>query len=80
MNACGGTFNAQKHQLMNMGVWSQLKGRRQQMCQNMVLWFVSRSITHKGNELILRLYLAQRKQGKCQRNHSGQTLGIEVLQ
>lgn len=28
MNACGGTFNVQKHQLMNMGVGSQLKGSK----------------------------------------------------
>lgn len=73
----GGTFNAQKHQLVNMGVWSQLK--EDNTCQNMALWFVSRSITHKRNELILCLYSAWEKPGKCWRSDSGQTLGTEVL-
>lgn len=43
------------------------KGTGQQMCQDRILGSVSRNITHKGTKLILRLYLAQEKQGKCGR-------------
>lgn len=43
------------------------KGTGQQMAQDRILGFVCRSITHKGTELILRLCLAQEKQGKCGR-------------
>lgn len=47
--------------------WKQLKGTGQKMCQDRILGSVYRGITHKGTKLILRLYLAQEKQGKCGR-------------
>lgn len=43
------------------------KGQDKKMCQDRILGSVCRGITHKGTELILRLYLAQEKQGKCGR-------------